>query len=230
MKFYSYVFIFIFLLSLVSASLGSYKLNECVQIKTILNATLVNISTISYPNGTIDVSNLVMDKTGQTFSYIYCNTTQLGTYIYDYFDESGNVYVNDFEVTPSGVAPTTAQSGLSIGIMISIIAIMFFFGFLAFKFMDYPNLNFLSLFFLALSVLIAVYGLYLGFVYSRDYLYATTSNPQGKLFTGIMMGLVGMTLISMTFFTIKVLSNLKVKNEEKQHGEGWNTHSKQYDY
>jgi len=92
----------LFLISLVSGGLGTFKQDGCVDIKTILNTSAVNISTINYPNSTIAVSNKAMTKNGLTFNYTYCNTNALGVYIYDYFDEDGNVYVNDFEITGNG--------------------------------------------------------------------------------------------------------------------------------
>lgn len=83
---------------IVNADLGTFKQNDCVNIKTILNTTAVNISTISYPNSSLALSNLEMTKTGQTFNYSFCDTSPLGTYTYDYFDVEGNVYVNTFKI------------------------------------------------------------------------------------------------------------------------------------
>jgi hypothetical protein len=90
------------LTTLVSSSLGTYKQNECIDIKTILNSTWVNISTINSPSSVTLISNQEMTKNGMTFNYTFCDTSQLGKYIYDYYDASGNVYVNDFEITESG--------------------------------------------------------------------------------------------------------------------------------
>lgn len=82
-----------------SADLGSYDFNKCVEIKTISNSTNVNISSISYPNSTKIPLNAVMTKNGKTFNYTFCKTNVEGTYIYDYFDDKGNTYVNSFRIT-----------------------------------------------------------------------------------------------------------------------------------
>jgi hypothetical protein len=87
---------------IASASLGTYQQNTCVDIKTVSNSTAINISSLSWPNSTVIVNNKVMNKTDHTFNYTYCGTKVAGKYIYDYVDASGNVYVNDFVVTPSG--------------------------------------------------------------------------------------------------------------------------------
>jgi len=101
--------IFSLLLPLCSAKLGNFKQNECVDIKTILNATAVNISTISYPNSTVAIRNEVMNKDGSTFNYTFCDTIALGVYNYDYFTLEGSVYVNDFEITYTGEKVTQEQ-------------------------------------------------------------------------------------------------------------------------
>ena len=88
--------------NLVSASLGTYAQYSCVDIKTILNTTAVNISTLSWPNSTVILTNGEMTKSGYTFNYTFCDTKVAGTYIYDYVDASGNVYVNSFDATPTG--------------------------------------------------------------------------------------------------------------------------------
>jgi hypothetical protein len=90
------------LLPLCSASLGTYKINTCVNVKTILNSTYTNISSLSYPNSTVAITNKGMTKSGLTFNYTFCDTGAIGVYVYDYFDDAGNVYVNDFEITGNG--------------------------------------------------------------------------------------------------------------------------------
>jgi len=115
-------------LPLVNASLGTFKQGECVNIKTILNASQVNISSISNPDSAVVMTEGIMTKIGYTFNYTYCNTTQLGTYIYDYYDNGGNVYVNDFEITPTGNESSNTQ-GLMILAQIGIVGLFFGLGF-----------------------------------------------------------------------------------------------------
>ncbi len=109
---------------IITASLGTFKQNDCVDIKTILNTTSVNISTISNPNSTLMLSNKAMSKNGLTFNYTFCNTSVIGKYIYDYFDIEGNVYVNDFEITTNG--EKVSLSNIIIVIAFLIISIILF--------------------------------------------------------------------------------------------------------
>jgi hypothetical protein len=98
-----------FLLSFTSASLGTFKQNDCVDIKTILNISAVTISSLNYPNSSTALNIIEMDKNGLTFNYTFCNTLLVGTYNYDYNDTEGNVYVNSFDVTPSGESGSSNQ-------------------------------------------------------------------------------------------------------------------------
>jgi len=120
------------LMPILSASLGSFKLGECVDIKTILNTSYVNLSTLNYPSSNIIISNQIMQNiAGKTFNYTTCNTTELGVYNYDYFDAEGNTYVNSFEITPSGFGAIGSGEGITIAMAIItmlIIAIIFIVG------------------------------------------------------------------------------------------------------
>jgi len=96
--------VFTLTLSLCSASLGTFKQDDCVPIVTVLNTSAVTISTLlsPTPNSTILLTSVVMTKSGNAFNYTFCNTNKLGTYSYGYIDNEGNVYSNSFEVTGNG--------------------------------------------------------------------------------------------------------------------------------
>lgn len=113
----------ILMMGMSSADLGTFKQGDCVQIKTILNTTAVNISTISNPNSSIVISNQEMTKNAFTFNYSFCNTSILGLYVYDYFDVEGNTYVNSFSITPSG---SSINSGSSLTLFGSLLVIFIF--------------------------------------------------------------------------------------------------------
>ena len=129
----------IFLITLASASLPAVEQNVCIQIKTILNTSSVNISTITYPNETTLFLNKDMTKNALTFNYTFCGTDTIGIYIYDYFDAEGKVYVNDFEVTPTGFILETSDSLLYIIILIATFILFLAFLYPAIK-LPYANI------------------------------------------------------------------------------------------
>ena len=103
-KLFILMFVGIFFINLVSADLGCFKQGTKVDIKTVLNTSAANISSVSFPNSTVMVSQQRMNKTGQTFNYtVPANLNRvIGTYTYDYYDAEGNVYVNSYTITSSG--------------------------------------------------------------------------------------------------------------------------------
>lgn len=115
------------ILPLAQADLGYFEKGTCVDVKTVLNASTVTLSTLSYPNTTTAITNAAMTKQGNTFNYTFCNTDTVGKYIYDYYDQSGNSYVNTFEITYNGEKLDPADAMVYIAL---IVAIGFFFVFL----------------------------------------------------------------------------------------------------
>jgi len=107
------LFVSVLLLSFVMANLGSFQQNGCVNIRTIENTSSVKLLSIEYPspNSTLQVLNTPMTYLGGTlFNYTFCDTSQLGIYIYDYYTAENDSYVNTFEITPSGQTSTTKDA------------------------------------------------------------------------------------------------------------------------
>lgn len=101
-------------LSFLSAT-NYYKINSCVDINIISNASSINISSLEYPNSSIAIKDKNITKTGiHLFSYSFCNTTDIGIYNYGYYDEAGNTYYDFFIINYTGTEFTTAQAILYI--------------------------------------------------------------------------------------------------------------------
>lgn len=134
------IFIFIFLIALISAStgtLGTYKKGDCVELMQICdNCTYNNISSVVYPNLTIAESNLVMSTIDNIYyNYSYCNTSVSGIYKvlgYGNLDGLKTPWAYEFEINPSGIIPTDQRTeSVSRGIYFTlVIAILFFITFI----------------------------------------------------------------------------------------------------
>ncbi|KKL90151.1 hypothetical protein LCGC14_1907570 [marine sediment metagenome] len=74
-KLLTFIILSLVLVSSVSAFLGFFEKNECVNIVTILNTTAVNLSSISDPDGETVYLDEAMQKNGQTFNNSFCNKT-----------------------------------------------------------------------------------------------------------------------------------------------------------
>jgi len=190
--------------------------------------------TIFNPDSSTLISNQQMTYNPTFFSYSL-NTSQthdLGTYTGTVLCSSTN-NVNseiEYQVTPNGQITSTAQSGLSIGILLSIALTMFFFAFLAFKLMDYEKTFSIAIFFFVLSIILSLFGLYLGLVYSRDYLSASTAAPQSALFISVLYGLMGLMFIGLLWLILAVIKEFKIRKSERDHGENWDSSTKSYRY
>jgi hypothetical protein len=150
---------------------------------------------------------------------IKCNSTALG-----------GAFVSYFTVTATGEELDVAKSGMSIGVLLTILLIMFFFGFLGMKFVENNETAAYGLFFLILSLMLSMYGLFSGFVLSRDYLFTSLSSVYEKIFVGSLIGISGMSIIAMLFLLVSAIKELKIRKSMQKYGEGYNRKTKQYEY
>ena len=113
---------------LSSADLGTFRQGDCVDIKTVLNTTSVNITSVNYPDGSTAVSNILMSQlTPYNFNYTFCSTDISGQYNYGYFDTERNVYANSFTITPSGLDNALGYFIIAF-VIVYVIAFVGFFG------------------------------------------------------------------------------------------------------
>jgi hypothetical protein len=90
----------------VSANLGTFKQNNCVQIRVLSNCSNINLTEISNSNQTYIINKAMTKIGGQTFNYTFCNTSKIDSYAYSWNDycidcSNGNCG-NSFEITENG--------------------------------------------------------------------------------------------------------------------------------
>ena len=229
------IIIGLFLITLVSAeNIGTYQQGDCIElVQTCANCSYVRISGVSYPNSSQALSLTTMTKTGTYYNHTFCNTNDTGTYKVNGFGDDLGVdqeWAYYFDITPSGNMATTSQGIISIVVIISVLFVMLFFGFLGFKLMDYEKLYGVALFFILLSLLLSVFSMYLGFTYSRDFMFSASTEPYLKLFTTTIYALVGMSFLGLLIIIINTLKELKERKSLQDYGPGYNSKTKTYDY
>jgi len=138
----TFVLAFLFILSNVSASetdcafsIPTVKQGTCVNlIQTCSNCSEgINITAIYYPqiNGTILYPNAEMTQNRNNYNYTFCDTLNLGTYIYSTegavngIPTTGNIC---FSVTPTGDNPSGVQGALYFIPLIVFTFLMIFFS------------------------------------------------------------------------------------------------------
>lgn len=142
------IFIFlllgIFLISLVGAStLGTIKQEDCIDLyQSCSDCTYVNLTTIKYPNATIDMINVAMTKSNTDYNYTFCLTNTTGEYFYTTKGDKGGVVsleVISFEVTPTGFVPNIARGIIGIGLLLLLVLFFLFSLIGLFKIEDYKS-------------------------------------------------------------------------------------------
>lgn len=113
-----FAFIFLILISGVSAGIenfGVYKQEQVVRVAQICSdATFINISSISYPNGSVAVANVEMIYAGNgEYYYNFYNTSLLGRYdVRGTSDGCVNDFGFYFDVTYTGDKITSQQTNI----------------------------------------------------------------------------------------------------------------------
>ena len=119
-------FVFLFLISFISATdLGTFKQGEDIELYQMCsNCSYVNLTSVKYPNSTVQIINEVMTKNNNDYTYSFNETKQVGSYQYNVCGDKNGVYrceVLSFYITPSGFS---IGSGESIGLFGSLILII----------------------------------------------------------------------------------------------------------
>lgn len=212
----------------VSASLPTVKQNDCVEIKTILNSSSVTLSSITYPSQETVYLDAAMTKNALTFNYTFCNTSILGSYYYDYYDAEGNVYVNDFLVTPNGLEQTQANAIGSLAFLLLMLVLMFTFGTVGFKLLKHETLWILGIFLVFFAVLILIYNTWLGYEYHHLFTGLPDSSVPETIFYIMLMILVlgllsGVTLLILNWKKVfkYIKKEIKRKESDDRDLEDW---------
>lgn len=174
------LFIGIFFISLISAVnecgnensyLGTFKQGNDITLKqTCTSCSFVNLSSISYPNSSVQNLNVDMTQDGIEYNYTLTETDSLGCYSYVALgDPSGTntAEIIEFKITPSGSLFTNA---LSIPLFLPLF-LMLLLSLFAFIMMGFIEKREYKVTFLILSGVFLIFALSFGIIASREVLY-----------------------------------------------------------
>jgi len=190
-----------------STELGTFKTGDDINLIQLCDScTYNNITSVTAPNSTTLISNVVMTKDGTAYNYTLPSTyiTSLGTYnvngVGD-LDNTTTVWTYTFMVTPLGTETSSAQ-GLSSIMIIVFISIMMVLFSLATWYFDLG----LKLFFLILTALTMVVGLNIS-----ANIAATVYPTVGTILWTVYR--VGIIILMFLFFyvLIKLIGELKLR-------------------
>ena len=147
--------------------------------------------------------------------------------------ESGenDTAIGNILITPTGRTFDEGQGTTAIGIMFGALAVSFLFLIIGFSLEKNPSTMALGFFFVIFSIILAIYSLHLGYVYSNDILqYESLVPVSSGIYTIILYSLGGITVISASLMLISFIVELGKINKTKKFGEGFNPITDTYDF
>jgi hypothetical protein len=229
-KIFLLMIIALFLISAISfgsavvQTLPPVHSGDCIVIpQTCGNCTFVNITKLYYPNHTIILSDVAMNKSKYSYTYTFCETETIGNYIVEGVGNPGGAIVPftyDFQVTYTGALQTTAQGLGSLGFIFLMVALTALFGWIGFKLSSSPTLWIMGIFMLFLSTLFVIYDVWLGYEYHRALTGAADSGvPEIIFYVFLMLFVAGfLTALGLLFLRWKEVFRY-IKNEVKKKPE-----------
>jgi len=108
--------------ALGAQTLGTFESGiDVTLVQSCAGSTYSNITKVTYPNSSLAINiDTVMVKSGDTYSYVFSDTEQLGRYmVYGHCDEDATdvVSVYDFEITYTGQKVSLSNSMIIFALM-----------------------------------------------------------------------------------------------------------------
>jgi hypothetical protein len=108
-------------------TLGTFKSGECINLRQSCgNCSYSNISQVLYPDSSIALDDVQMEKNNDNYNYTFCTTTQNGEYVVvgiSDVDGTKTSWAYNFFVTPTGVVENSIFNN-SVVIIILLIALI----------------------------------------------------------------------------------------------------------
>lgn len=213
-------------------SLDTVKRGDCINlIMTCDSCSYNNITRVLFPNRTVALTEVSMDKDGTYYNHTFCLTQTKGNYIVlGHGDLSGTdtVWDYDFEVTGSGGISTTGNSimhGIILFVLMFFLAITFFFavsinGKNEFQMGKVIKVNYAKylkqgLFFISYLLLTFMFGMI--WVISENYLNFDIGTAIFQtIFTVLWIAIFPIFIMFVIFSLIKYVLDLKLENLHKR--------------
>ncbi len=190
--------------------------------------------TIRFLNNSYKINNQLMDNLGNGDFSSEVNFSDLEQLSYKVFClESGqnDTAIGNILITPTGRTFDEGQGTTALGIMFGALAVSFLFLIIGFNLEKNPSTIALGFFFVIFSIILAVYSLHLGYVYSNDILqYESLVPVSSTIYSVILFSLGGLAVISSSLMLISFIVELGKMNKSKKFGAGFNPITNTYDF
>lgn len=230
-----FVMLYIVIIGLVSADLGTFVSGRCVNIRVLLNCTSqINLTEVTANNQTYSINSPMTNLGGQTYNYSFCNTNSFGTYSYSWnnpcVDCSLGSCGNSFEINGIGSTLSSSQAILYIVILAGLAVILLFtlWGAIIFPWENIRNeddkvigINNLKYVKIVLWIFVYLEVLFMVFIFKNltgGYLASEGTFQFFNILFGIMLSAMVVMFPLLIFFTIVVWINDKRNLKDIQRG------------
>ncbi len=203
----------LFCLTLVNARLGEFDKDSCVNIRVISTESNVNLSTITINSKTYALDTPMQHLAGETFNYTYCNNSEYGNYVYDWYpcDNVGNC-VNDYMI---GKTLDLSQAFIFIFIAVALLVILIFsvYG------INRALKGEWQIFYICLSYVLVFSLLFLGWFIAKEYLYYVPLLERILWISWIIMGALFLPfIIFVSAYILKKQAEALLEDDFKKQG------------
>jgi len=138
-----------------------FKQYDCIQaVQTCDNCTFVNFTSVQYPDSTFEILNIIASNYGTDFNLTFCNTSQIGTYIFRTIgDLNGEITKGNFNVYINPSGQTFNNVIYEYLFFILILVIFYFILYLGYKHEDLPIVMIVSFGIMLLGIYIFQNGI-----------------------------------------------------------------------
>ena len=207
----------------------------CINNNTFCSASATCNITILYPNSSNLIYGVAMTNAGTYHNYVLDGnqTAVSGEYSTTVVcaDGAENGYSTFiFNINPTGNEITQAQGFSSLGLILGVILIAVMFSYFGFKFSESEKLFPIALFFMVISLIVSVYAMQLGYIYSRDMLWTLgIDGMQFNMLYGLMWGFIAVTFLCLMWMIFKTLGELKERKsivKDNRNSDGFDPYNR----
>ncbi len=220
-------------ISLVSSQDFTFKLNEevnftmpCTSDGLPCDSTANCIATIRNRNNTYLINNQTMTNLETGDFIIPVNFTTLDTKTYKVSCVQGELNATrtgEIFITPTGRTFSEGQGLGALGILAGALTLSFIFLIIGFRLENNPATMPIGFMFVILALILGVYSLHLGYVYSNDILqYESLVPVTSAIYISVLFSVVGIVLISASLMLVAFIKELSNTVKRKKFGVGFN--------
>lgn len=227
-------------INLVASQDFTFKLNEEINFTMPCTSEGLPCSTLADCNATIRnrnntyiIQNKQMTNLGDGDFIIPINFTTLDTKTYKVNCVQGGsngTRTGEIFITPTGRIFTESQGIGALGILAGALTLSFIFLIIGFRLEANPSTMPIGFLFVILALVLGIYSLHLGYVYSNDILqYESLVPVTSAVYLSVLFSVVGIAILSSALMLIAFIKEISNTVKQKKFGVGFDPLTNTYE-